>query len=786
MILDRIESFGTKLLLANVFTAVAAVTLVCLVGVVTELVDLKDAAYRKVSTQADVLATHCAAPLSFADQEAAGETLAALQVDSSVVSAAVFTTDGEPFAQYASSAESSVVSLPEIDGGDHTFVGNLMILTRPIRHGADMLGTMVVRYDLSEAYARLRERILLAVAAAFVGVLLAAVLATRLRKILARPVDALTGAAQRIAESRDYSHRAERYDTDELARLTDVFNGMLGQIQQKDHDLRRVNEELEQRVTERTQDLKAALDAAEEANRAKSEFLANMSHELRTPLNGILGFSDLLLKGAEEGNLEERNEWLTVIHKSGDHLLTLVNDILDLSKIDAGHLEPEIISVSCQRLVGDTVSILRPKALEKHIQLHLVFMTPIPQTIQTDPTRLRQVLVNLVGNAIKFTDRGHVKIAVSFVQEHGAGRIRFDIEDTGIGMSPEQMSGIFDPFVQADTSVTRKYGGTGLGLAICQKIVQALDGEITVRSRPGTGSVFSIEFNTGSMSDVQMIECPGTEAMAACGRRSDDPDGPTRLHHRILVVDDGDTNRKLISLVLHRAGADVVEAEHGQQALDVAGTDRFDLILMDMQMPVMDGYAATRALRDQGETCPVIALTAHAMKGDEQRCLDARCTGYLTKPIDPDKLVHAVAAALTGDCATVPVQETSPRGGGDELEPLISTLPMDDADFREIVEEFVERLKQKLAEMEAACAAEARDELAGLAHWLKGAGGTAGFALLTESGRELEAVVRNEPLAEVERQLAGIRQLVDRIVTQPVVQDPRSGDPGPRTRSISG
>ena len=384
---------------------------------------------------------------------------------------------------------------------------------------------------------------------------------------------------------------------------------------------------------------------AESATRAKSEFLANMSHEIRTPMTAILGYADLML---EENIGRATQEHVEVIIRNGRYLLGLINDILDLSKVEAGKMQIEPIRYSPSKLVAEVVSLMRVRADAKHLNLTTELASPLPETVLIDPLRLRQVLVNLVGNAIKFTDQGEVRLAVRLTSDGVPPRLRFDVTDTGIGMNEEQVGRLFRAFSQVDNSSIRKFGGTGLGLCISKRLTEALGGEIEVRSEPGKGSTFSVIIDPGPLEGIRMIqnaqeallECPPTTTAAT-------PD-KLALHTRILLAEDKLDNQQLICLLLRKAGADVLDVENGQLAVEQASVawehgDPFDVILMDMQMPVMDGFTATRKLRELGYTGPIIALTAYAMDLDRQKCLDAGCDDYATKPIDREKLISIVA-----------------------------------------------------------------------------------------------------------------------------------------------
>ena len=393
------------------------------------------------------------------------------------------------------------------------------------------------------------------------------------------------------------------------------------------------------------QELLRASQRAEVATRAKSEFLANMSHEIRTPMTAILGFSEVLMENVTE---ERDADAVATIRRNGEHLIEIINDILDLSKIEAGKLEVEYVRCSPVQTVSEVVSLMRIRASAKNLPLEIEYDGPIPESIQSDPTRLRQILINLIGNAVKFTEVGTVRLVVRLLDaESDCPEMQFQVIDSGIGMAREQIARLFQPFTQADTSTTRKFGGSGLGLTISKRLADMLGGDISISSIPGEGSTFTLTIAIGPLHGTRLLDCP-TEAQLPSDRATKPAASPDRLDCRVLLAEDGPDNQRLISFLLIKAGAEVTVADNGQVAHDLAVAARdegnpFDLILMDMQMPVVDGYNATRMLRKAGYSGPIVALTAHAMSTDRDRCLNVGCDDYMAKPVDRKELISLVA-----------------------------------------------------------------------------------------------------------------------------------------------
>ena len=401
--------------------------------------------------------------------------------------------------------------------------------------------------------------------------------------------------------------------------------------------------------------LEKAHAVAQAATRAKSEFLANMSHEIRTPMTAILGYADLLRD--PELTRGDHHTYLNVIRRNGDHLLDLINDVLDLSKIEAGRMTIEQVECSPGEILGEIASMLQERARKKSLEFEVYFAGVVPATIVSDPTRVRQILLNLVGNAIKFTMRGSVTVTCRLrdAQDSEQRLLSFTVRDTGIGLGPVEQQQVFTAFSQGDNSTTRRFGGTGLGLAISRRLARMLGGDITVESIVGQGSAFTLTIPTGNLADVELLEQP----LARTPEEAEEVE-PQREHltGRILLAEDGRDNQLLVTHYLHKAGAAVEVAADGALALAAAraNTPGFDLILMDMQMPKLDGYEVTRTLRAEGWTGPIVALTAHAMPGDREKCLAAGCDEYLTKPIDRQQLIRLCARMIAAPAAPLPAR----------------------------------------------------------------------------------------------------------------------------------
>jgi len=503
----------------------------------------------------------------------------------------------------------------------------------PIRTRDGIVGSVALTASLGRVWQEIGWNALLFLVGLFAAFAVAFLIAKRMQVSLLAALGSLTETARRVAESKDYSKRADKYSNDEIGQLADAFNTMLGEIADRHEELAKYREHLEETVQQRTLALSVAKEGAEAANRAKSTFLANMSHELRTPMNAIIGLSYMLGRNNQDaGQLDK----LGKISNAANHLLSLLNDILDLSKIDAERMAIERTPFSIETLLANLDSLIISKAEAAALQLtHDVDPRLARRQLLGDPLRLQQILLNLVSNAIKFTERGSIVLSIR-LQEELAGEVLvgFSVRDTGIGIQPEALQKIFNPFEQADGSMTRKFGGTGLGLPICQRLVQLMGGTVQVTSTPGVGSVFSFAIRLPVLPDLPRETSlpPVVGADAEQQLRSEFADA------RILLAEDDWVNQEVALELLQQAlGFAVDVAEDGVQAVEMVKAGAYDLVLMDMMMPEMDGVAATRQIRclPACATLPIIAMTANAFLEDQAVCMDAGMNDFVAKPVDP-------------------------------------------------------------------------------------------------------------------------------------------------------
>jgi len=773
-------SIRTKLILLA-GTAVCFALIVSSTGIIlNDIHMIRSTTTAQLEVQARMIAFNSDAVLAFLDEQAAQDYLQSLSLQPSVEVACLLDTNNNIFASYAKQGDGKF-QLPTDFSEGTRFTSDehieIVLQVKEDNSEEEVVGTLFIRANTDAVSSHLAKQFWFVGVVALLSLLGSVGVTLLLQGAISKPILRLAETAQSITRSEDYSIRVNREAHDELGTLYRSFNKMLDALK-RSHD--QVSDQANLLTKEVTSRIRAqeesiiAKEAAEESDRAKSLFLANMSHEIRTPLTGILGFADLLLAGGDDDDIANRVDYLTTIKASGLHLLNVINDILDLSKIESGNIEFDSGPCHPHLLVAEVVRVLHLKASDQGLKLTARWENHIPSTIQSDAPRLRQLLINLVGNAIKFTANGSVQIVGRLIECEGRPQLEIDVLDSGIGIDKEKLEKIFQPFVQADNSVTRRFGGTGLGLAISRQIARGLGGNLVADSELGFGSRFTVRVDTGDIEGVPLVSrAEAYEAQVDVDELRSKPEEIPPAD--ILLVEDGETNRKLISLLLERAGATVTTAENGQQGVELAMDHEFDLILMDMQMPIMDGYSAARQLRDAGKTLPIIALTAHAMRGDRERCLASGCTDYLTKPVNTEQLFAAVVKGLTKSQisglpqqkperkkTSLDVAESSHTLVGTARE-IISTLPADDPDFAEIIAEFIDRFATKLDEIEAAWDSGNLEELANLAHWLKGSGGTAGFESCTKPAVRLEQLAKTNQTIDIPAAIDSIRIIHKRL-----------------------
>ena len=625
-------SIKKKLTMVAMLTSGIAVVLSSASFFIYDLVTFKNLLHQDLMTEAKIVAYHSAAALAFNDEASASVQLSALTAKADLVAAVLYGNDGRVFARYVRSGESAT-DLPEALSSGARSAGNYIEVYSGVSLRGEPLGTLFLRSDLQRWNTRARQYAGILATFVLMSGLLAWLVSSRLQALVSAPILDLEQTMRTVSVAKNYAVRAEKTSGDETGRLIDGFNTMLSEIQHRDKALQRANndlktrtQELEDEIIQRKrmqEELLKAKDAAEEASRAKSAFLANMSHELRTPLNAIIGYSEILEEDTCETGPPENVRDLQRIQAAGKHLLSLINGVLDLSKIEAGKMAVHLETFAVEPLVDEMVTTLRPVAERNHNRLELR-MSGALGSMYADITKVRQILFNLLSNACKFTEHGTVTLDVERRQE----RLVFKVSDTGIGMTPQQQSNLFQYFAQADSSTARKYGGTGLGLAISRRFTHMMGGEIHVSSATGEGSVFVLDLPVtvpiDAVDSLQPLHEPSMDMAVS------EADTAT-----VLVIDDDPTVRDLMTRFLDKMGYQVVPATNGPEGLQLARGLRPDVITLDVMMPQMSGWDVLTELKSDPElaSIPVIMVT---VVDHEALGLARGASNDLVKPIDRD------------------------------------------------------------------------------------------------------------------------------------------------------
>lgn len=703
-----------------------------------------------------IIGNNSVGAIVFNDKKTAENNLLGLDAKPYVFLACIYDRNNEVFAIYKRK-DAQQTHAPQVKVEGHYYEDNFLFMFKSIKNEGEAIGRICIQYDLKGIQSEMYQSAAIFGIIVSVAFALTLLLSTLLQRIISRPVLDLTQTARSVSEKKDFSVRAVKHANDEIGMLIDVFNDMLAAIQSRDDTLKEYREHLEDQVAKRTaalrkvnQQLRDAKETAESANRAKSEFLANMSHEIRTPMNAVLGFTELLSSQITD---QRQKSYLDSISSSGKSLLILINGILDLSKIEAGKMELVCEPVNLKAILNEIKGIFSLKAIEKNLEFRIQLSDDLPDYPLLDEVRLRQILFNLIGNAVKFTEKGYVELEIinrtsaENEDSNDCQDLTIKVKDTGIGIPDEFHDEIFKAFHQKDTRITKRFGGTGLGLSITKRLIEMMGGTIRIDSKENEGSCFTIVIPNVAFAS----------AIPPAKKEHFIHDDIAFSQATVLIVDDIESNRTLIREFLRQTQLSFLEAENGASAIQLAQANIPDIIFMDLKMPVMDGVTALKELRHNPDTesIPVIALTALGMKEDKKRILNEGFDGLLTKPIHKKVLFDELTRFIEYSESTN-VEQAAEQ----QEEMLLDTVTLN----RDVLSKVIGELEHRfMADWEAVKKNLFFDDIEAFAKQMTEFGKIHSVDRITHYGTELSAAVQSFDVEKVNITLNAYLQMIENL-----------------------